>query len=87
METLETLCELNVENKDSVENLVKNTHLKMTNLGRTSKLSNILNIMKIHEIVLGGEPINIDKNMYRQGLTCEIASVIRADLKSEAKRS
>lgn len=59
METLETPCELNGENKDRVENLIKNTFFKMTNLGRTSKLSNILNIMGVHEIVLGGEAIYI----------------------------
>lgn len=57
METLETPCELNGENKDRVENLIKNTLFKMTNLGRTSKLSNILNIMGVHEIVLSGKNI------------------------------
>lgn len=61
METLEIPCDLNGESKDRVENSVKNTLLKMTNLGRASKLANILNTMGIHEIVLGGETICIDR--------------------------
>ena len=80
METLETPCELNGENKDRVEDLIKNTLFKMTILGRTSKLSNILNIMGVHEIVLGGETIYIDKNMYKHGLTCATVPAIRMDL-------
>ncbi len=61
METLETPCEMNGENKDRIVNSVKNTLLKMTNLGRASKLANILNAMGIHVIVLGEEHICIDR--------------------------
>ena len=61
MDTLEMPSKLNGELKERVESSVKNTLLKMTNLGRASKLANILNTMGIHEIVLGGEHICIDK--------------------------
>lgn len=61
MDTLEMPSKLNGELKERIENSVKNTLIKMTNLGRASKLTNILNTMGIHEIVLGGEHICIDK--------------------------
>lgn len=61
MDTLEMPSKLNGELKERIENSVKNTLIKMTNLGRASKLANILNTMGIHEIVLGGEHICIDK--------------------------